>query len=242
MDNQTPALNETVETETTAPASPAAEQTTEAPADVSTEATEVPKKGAQSRIRELNEKVHSLSDKIAELTSPVGQQAQYAPQLQPQEPSRPLVGSDESIDGQELERRMVEREQRILQQARQEADFRVQRASALDRINRETIEVVGKFKELDPESESFDKELSDTIYEAVEAKIKSDPSASVKSFVEKQMKMYKREVSREDAQTTAVIAKQAAQSAIRPSQSKPIEKSFDQLSIEEMRAKLGYAQ
>jgi len=240
MADQDEALNAEAEKETALPASPADKQTTEVPEDVSPETPEVPKKGAQSRIRELNSKVHSLSDRIAELTSPAGQQASFVP-LTPQD-QRPLVGADESIDGQELERRLQEREHRVLQQANQLIDFKTRQSATLERINRETVEVVSKFKELDPDSDSFDKELSDAVYEAVEAKVKSDPTASVKDFVAKQMKIFKREASREESQTQAVVAKQSAQSAIRPSQNKTSEKAFAEKSLEEMRAHLGYAE
>lgn len=237
MDDQDQALNPTVE-ETAETATPAENQTTEETQEIVTE--ETPKrKGAESRIRELSSTVHSLRDKIAELTTPVGSRGTYVPQ-QPQE-SKPLVGPGEEIDAVELERRMAEREQRILQQANQMVDFKTQQAATIARINRETVEVVAKHKELDPDSDQFDQELSDAVYEAVEAKVKSDPTASVKEFVEKQMKLYKRAASREEAGIKAEISKQSAQSAIKPSQNRTAEKPFAELSVEEMRSKLGYA-
>lgn len=227
MEDQNEALNEQVE-ETTEQDSPTDDQTTDAGESVSTPEPVVPKKGAQSRIRELSGEVHSLKDRIAELTNPVGlmpQQATYQPQ----------VNEDGTIDPQEFKRQ-------VLQEANQMISFQTQRAATLARIDRETEQVVTKYGELNPESDDFDQELSDAIYEAVEAKVKSDPTASVKQFVDKQMRLYKREASREDKQTQAVIAKQSAQSAIRPTQNKPADTRFEELSIEEMRSKLGYAQ
>jgi hypothetical protein len=53
------------------------------------------------------------------------------------------------------------------------------------------------------------------------------------------MKLYKRGVSKEEAQVEATVAKQASQTAIKPSQNKPVEKTFNELSIEEMEARLG---
>ena len=238
-DQQNEALNPSVESETAETATPAENETPEEQ-EVSPQKI-APKKGAQSRIRELSGEVHSLRDKIAELTNPVGSGGQYAPQYTPQE-TKPLVSPGEEIDGVELERRLQEREQRIMQQAHNMVEFKTRQASTIDRINRETEEVVGKFKELDPESDQFDEELSNAIYESVEAKVKSDPTASVKQFVTKQMKLYKREALREDSQTKAEISKQSAQSAIRPSLNKPVDTKFENLSIEEMRNKLGYAQ
>ena len=241
MDDQDQALNQEAEIETADTTPPVDEQTTEEVSPQDSPKEDPPKKGAQSRIRQLNSEVHSLRDKIEELTHPVGSQDSQMPSYQPQVENQPLVSPGEEIDSAELERRMQERERRILQQANQMVDFKTRQASTIDRINRETNEVVDKYKELDPESDNFDKDLSDAIYESVEAKIKSDPTASVKKFVEKQMKLYKREASKEEQQNRAEITKQSAQSAIRPSQNKPVDAKFEDLSIEEMQNKLGYA-
>lgn len=232
MQDDTQALNEQAVEETTATESPAVEeQTADQENPVSTPETVVaPKKGAQTRIRELNSEVHSLKDRIAELTNPGGFSAPQVP-YQPQEVS---ASEDGSIDPQEFKRQ-------VLAEANQLIDFQTRRAAVLQRIERETAEVVGKYKELDPESDDFDQELSDAVYEAVEAKVKADPTASVKEFVSKQMRLYKREALREEAQTKAAISKQAAQAAIRPTQTKPVETKFEDLTVEEMRAKLGYA-
>jgi DNA repair exonuclease SbcCD nuclease subunit len=121
-------------------------------------------------------------------------------------------------------------------------DFKARQVAAIERINRETEQVVNTFPELDPDSDKFDPDLSDTIYDAVEAKIKSDPTASVKQFVNKQMKLYKREASREEQQERQAITKQASESAIRPTQTKSADTKFEDLSIDEMRSRLGYAQ
>jgi len=238
MDEPQKALNPSAETETAGTESPTETQTAE---EVSPQKPVTQKKGAKSRIKKLSGEVHSLKDKIAELTNPIGSTAQQVPYTQPQE-SKPLVGPGEEIDGDELEKRMQSREQRMMQQANQLVDFKTRQASVISRINQETVEVVGKFKELDPESDSFDEELSDAIYESVEAKVKSDPTASVKQFVTKQMKLYKREATREKAGESAEISKQSAQSAIKPSQNKPADTKFADKTIEEMRSELGYAQ
>lgn len=237
MDDQNEALNTEAE-ETAQPESPAEEQTTDDQTVVSTDQPEAPKKkGAQSRIRELNSEVHSLRDRIEELTSPVRPSSPQLPQYPQQE--QPIVAPGEEIDPIEFERRL---RQKVLQETSQMVDFQTKRNATIERINREAAEVVQDFKELDPDSDDFDPELNDAIYEAVEAKVKADPTASVKQFVKKQMKLYNREASREKAQTDAEIAKQSAQSAIRPSQNKPVDTKFEDLSIDEMRNRLGYVE
>ena len=239
MDEPNEALNPSAETETAGTESPTETQTAE---EVSPQEPVVKKKGAQSRIKQLSGEVHSLKDKIAELTNlDFGSTAQQVQYTQPQE-NKPLVGPGEEIDGDELERRMQSREQRMMQQANQLVDFKTRQATVINRINQETIEVVNKYKELDSESDSFDEELSDAIYESVEAKVKSDPTASVKKFVTKQMKLYRREATREKEGESAEISRHSAQSAIKPSQNKPADTKFADLSIKEMQSKLGYAQ
>lgn len=240
MDDQDKALNQEVEAETTPPTTPVEEQTTEVEADATEETQESPKKkGAEKRIRELNDKVHSLTDKIAELTKPNRPNEQQLPQFMPQIDQRPLVGADESIDGEELERRLRAREAEIIRRSDAMAEIRSNQAITIDRINRETEEVEKKYSELNPDSDSFDQELSDTIYEAVEAKVKAEPSTSVKKFVDRQMKLYRRGVSKEAEEEAEAVRKQANQTAVKPSQAKPIEKDFSELSLAEMEAKLG---
>lgn len=230
MDDPTQALNEQVETETTFTESPAVEQTADTETTVSTQPSEVPKKGAQARIREVISENKSLKDRIAELTSPV---APVSPQI-PYIPQEQSTNDDGTIDPQEFRRQ-------VLSEAYQAIDLRSRQNAVIARINQETTEVVSKYKELDPESDSFDPEISDAIYDIVEAKVKADPTASVKDVVKKQMTLLRREASREEAKTDAVIAKQTAQSAIRPTPNKPVDTKHEE-SVEEMRARIGYAQ
>ena len=232
MDSQDEALNPVAETETAQTESPTEEQTTDTQTDVSVEEPVVPKKGAQSRIRELNDKVHSLTDRIAELTSPTGPTVPQIP-FNPQQ--TPIADDDGSIDPQEFKRQ-------VLNEANQIIDFRTRQAQVVQRVNQQAEELVRKFGELDPDSDSFNQELSDDVYEILEAKLKADPTADVRKLAAKQVELHRRAASREEKQTENLIAKQSAQSAIRPSQNKSVDTPFEKLSLEEMRAKLGYAQ
>jgi flagellar biosynthesis chaperone FliJ len=216
------------------------EQTT---GETSTEASETvetvekPKKGAQSRIKELNSEVKSLKEKLAELTSPVGLQTDYQPQFNPTEP---IVADGEEISVQELNQRIAQRDQRLLQQASANSELRIKQTEAVNRINSEAINVVRKYPQLDPENENFDQELSDSITEATEAYVKSAPySASVSQFVDKLMKPYTRAVEKEVGKATANIAKQVTEAALRPTSIQKGEKTANELSIAELEAKLG---
>lgn len=244
--NATPALEEQAAEEVT---EAEVEPTGETEEEVTETAGEEPKKGFQSRVRELNQKARaaeerakSLEDKLAELTNPTPQPGfSQSGQNQTQyDPNEPLIAPGEEIDINELNRRQTAREQRILQQADSMAQIRAKQSEAITRINSEASEVIRAYPELDPESESFDKELSDTIAEATEAYVKANPySASVKKFVGRLMKPLKGAVDREVGQATASIAKQASQTALRPNSIRKPEKQAAEKSIAELEAELG---
>lgn len=210
----------------------------ETPEDTSEEASEQvetegePKKGAQSRIKELAKerdearlKAQSLADKLAEITG--SQQPQgdspYMPQYQP----------GEEIDPERLQ-------QDVLKTADAMVTLRIKQNDAVNRINNESRDAIRAFPQLDPESESFDKELSETITEAVEAQVRLNPySASVKNIVGKLMKPYQRAVDNGVSQATENIAKQVSETALRPTSVRKEEKSASDLSIAELERKLG---
>lgn len=208
------------------------------------ETGESAKKGAQARIRELNakakaseKKAKGLEARIAELTTPVGVTAPQAPY----DPQEPVIKPGEEIDGNELNRRLAEREQRILSQAEARADLKSRQSEAINRIRTETSQVVALYPELDPDSDSFDKELSDSVTEATDAYIKSNPySASPKTFVEKMMRPYKRAVTRQVGQESENIARQVSQTAQRPTAISTSGKKPDsEKTIAELEAELG---
>jgi len=218
-----------------------AEPTGEALPD-ETETEERPKKGAESRIRELNsktkaaekraasaeEKAQSLEAKLAELTGSVEPQtpnAPYTPQIEP--------GTELSPDQYKDD---------VVKTAQSLVELRLKQYEAINRINSEATQVLGKYPELDPESESFDKELSDSITEATLAHCKANPySASPKKFVEQLMKPYKRSVTKEVGKVTENLAKQVSETATRPtSVSSKGGKSHGEKSIAELEAELGF--
>lgn len=249
-DNQKKALNEEgANLDTTPVAEQAPEEVKdnrEASQESTTETGGEPKKGADGRIRELNqrakaaeEETKSLKQKLEELTSPVGNQGQQqtASQYNPQEP---IVAPGEEIDVNELNRRIGEREQRILQTADSRAELRQRQSEAINRINSEASRVVDKFPQLNPESDSFDRELSETVTEAVEAYVKSNPySASVEKFTSRLMSSLAGAAQREAGQATENIAKQVSGAALRPNSVRQPEKAAKDKTIAELEADLG---
>lgn len=208
------------------------------------EEEEAKKKGYSQRVRELvkqrNEekaRAQSLAERLAALT-----QGSMEPQVS--FPSQPVIGPiarpGEELDAEELERRVQAREQQTLQKADALAILRTKQQDAINRINREADEALKAYPELDPESKDFDEELSESVTAAVEAHIRANPyGASVKNFVGRLMKPYKRAVTREIGEATGNLAKQVSEAALRPTSIKPKEKSADEKTAKELEEELG---
>lgn len=204
--------------------------------EAETETSEKPKKGFSQRVRELNArakeaeaKAESLSQRLAELTGSVEsreQLSQYRPQVEP--------GSEISPEQYQAD---------VLRTADSIVALRLKQQEAVNRINSESGEAMKQYPELDPESESFDKELSDAVIEAVEAKVLANPySASVKSVVDKMMKPYKKAVTNGVGKASEGLAKQVSESALRPTSVQKKEKSAEEKTIEELEEDLGIVQ
>lgn len=197
-----------------------------------TETVEAPKKGANQRIRELNEKAkqaeakaQSLAERLEELTGSV-EPTPYIPQVQP---------------GAEISPEQYQSD--VLKAADGLVTIRLKQSEAVNRINTEANEVLKAYPELDPDSDSFDKELSDSITEAVDAQVRANPyTTSVRKVVENMMKPYRRAVSKEVGKETENIARQVSQSALRPTSVRQQEKSLEDKTIAELEAEIGVVQ
>jgi hypothetical protein len=193
-----------------------------------TEVEEGSHKTANARIRELNakakaaeEKAQSLSEKIAELTGSV-EPTNYVPQVTP---------------GTEVTQEQYQND--ISARADQIVQLRMKQKEVLDRVNEESRDSVKTYPQLDPSSEEFDHELSESISTATMAMISRTPTASVKKFVTSLMKPYLRSVGREVGKAQGEMAKQVTQAALRPTTVKAKEKTISEMSIKELEEKLG---
>jgi len=203
------------------------------------------KKGENQRVRQLvkernteREKSQSLTEKLEKLTGTT--EAQPMAEYQPEVAQKPIVSPGEEIDANELERRIQAREANTLRKADALAILRNKQSTAINRINKEASDSMTSYPELDPESDSFDEELSESVTEATAAYVKSDPyNASVKDFVGRMMRPYKRAVTREVGEATENLAKQVSEAALRPTATKPKEKSVDEKTMDELEEELG---
>jgi hypothetical protein len=198
-----------------------------------TETEDAPKKGANQRIRELNQrakqaeaKAQSLAERLAETTGSVEPSTQYTPQVQP---------------GAEISPEQYQSD--VLRAADGLVTLRIKQSEAVNKINTEANEALRAYPELDPDSESFDKELSDSITEAVDAQVRVNPyTTSVKKVVDNMMKPYRRAVSKQVGKETENMARQVSQSALRPTAVRQQEKKTEDMTIAELEAEIGIVQ
>jgi hypothetical protein len=243
MENDEMALNQTNTEESVVDTTPVVEEQTaeETPIESTEPASEEEavveetdqqvKKGAQKRIRELSGEVKTLRQRLNEVT---GQDGNDQPHYQPQQPQ--TLDLDGEVTPEQYR-------QHVLQQADNIVQLRLKQSEALSRIDKESQEVIQKYPQLDPESDDFDQDLNVSILEAIEAQVKLNPySTSVKSIADKLMKPYLKAVSTGVEQEKATITKQVAETALRPTQVRKVEKSLNEMSIDELEAKLGIVQ
>lgn len=219
-----------------------AEETVEQP--TKEENDQPPKKGAESRIRELNSQVkqeraekESLARQIQELTGSVEPQG-YKPD-NGYNPNQPLVAPGEEVTIEELNARQAKRDQWLLQQADNMARFREQQRETINRINNESSQAEKAYPQLNPDSDAYDEELSNSIAEASLAFVKSNPAGSLTKFVDGLMKPYMRSLDRSVASQQTEITKQAFQTAMRPNNVPSTEKKVEDMDIKELEKKLG---
>lgn len=175
------------------------------------------KKAAEEKAAEAEEKAESLADQVKKATTRPGQQT---PDFQPP--------AESEITYEEL----MKRQDALVQ-------IRLAQQENIHRVQNEANEVIKNHPELDPDSEVFDKELSESISQATMAKIQAEPTADLKGFVNSLMKPYKRSLEKQVEGQKETITKQVSEQAMRPSTVQEKEKPFSELSIEEMEKKLG---
>jgi len=181
-------------------------------------------KSAEERARDAEIKVESLSAKIEELMGSVepSSQEQFIPQVEP--------GAEISPD---------QYKQDVMRTADGIVQLRIKQREVIDKINNDTREAEAKYPALDVKSDDFDKELSESITAGVEAHVRSSANPNVGKFIDKLMKPYKGAVEREVGKVGESLAKQASQTAVKPTSVTKGEKTFEELSEKEMEKKLG---
>lgn len=188
------------------------------------------RKTAQSRIRDLvaeKKQAEAQAEKERVRADSLADQMRKATQV-----ATPVLPNLESTNETELTVEDVMRRNDALIQ------IRLAQQENIHRVNSEATEAITAYPQLNPDSDSFDAELSEAISTATLAHIQNNPTASVKGFVTSLMKPYQRSLEKQAVGQQETLAKQVSEQAMRPTQVQEQEKPFSELSIEEMEAKL----
>jgi len=252
MADQTPALNtpqeEVVEQSPTQGQTP---QTDSAPQQEETQQEQGKEEGrnAQNRIREvvkekneLKGTVESLTQQIEKLTGAPFNPDSYVP------PSTVKPNEQGEIDpaqyAQDTARRSATAAFLVAQQQR-----------AVDTIRKETVDIEREYPQLNPDSDQFDRDLSNAVSSAVEAQVKVftgqydqqgqpvfaiNPNVSPKKIAALLMKPYQKSLKQASAEVETTTRKQVAETALRPTQQAPHgQKKAEDMTIRELEKKLG---
>lgn len=186
--------------------------------------------GAEKRIHKLvderdqaRQEAQDLSSKLAELTAQATTSPGYNPTNQP--------SNGESQGG---ERELTIDDLRTI------ARLEVEKERTINRINLEASEAQKIHPELDKDSDKFDPDINEAVTSAVWLEVQRDPSQSVKKLTEKYMKPYRKAAERAVGEEKKVLTQQVNDEVLRPSNVKPVNKSFAEKSLEEMEAELGF--
>ena len=197
---------------------------------------DIKKRGANQRIRELNDKAkaaearaESMAEKLEKLTGSVEPSENNTPYQ-----SRVTPGAEITPD---------QYKQDVRRTADSLVNLRLKQHESIGRIKSESQEAIKKYSLLDPDSENFNEDLSDSVYEAVEAKVRANPySVSVGKFVDKLMKPYTMALNKEVGKATETIAKQVSEAALKPTATRIQATKAEDKSIEQLEEELGIIQ
>lgn len=188
------------------------------------------KRSAKSRISELTHKANEERERRIEAERRLSEVGGRDISLEL--PQLPELKPGEEISPEDYQKHVVSTAQSMVQ-------IEIQRERNANRIQRELVESITEHKELDPKSDLFDTDLSDSVTEATRAYLSANPNGDVKGYIGKLMNPYKRSVEKAVGRQTETVAKQVSQRALRPTQSTTTTKKFGDLSLEEMEKKLG---
>ena len=241
----TPEEAPTTETNTPDPKEESAEPEGDAPKEEveetdSSEPEKVSSKSAQGRIKQLNNKLKEeqrIRSELEEKVQSIMQENEENPFSPVNMPSPSRGRFAQPNENGEI---TYEDYQRDVQN---NAKAAVQAVLSQQQLKQEAADVVRVYPQLDPNNkDTFDEDLSAAVTEAVAAKHRLSANFSIKQTVDKLMKPYLKAAERAVDSQKRELVSQVASGGIRPGSSPSPEadkKGFEDLSLEEMEAKLG---
>jgi hypothetical protein len=194
--------------------------------EIEEEVVEENPRTAKARVREQSRQINDLNSTIDDLTGLNQLGNPILPKL-----DLP-IGSE--VTAEQLDDITTRKANAIV-------DMKLAAQNNANRIKAELRDALSDYPELNPRNEEmFDEDLSDSVSESVKAFIRSNPTGDVRGFIDKTIKPFKRAVDKGVAAKQQTVAKQATQTALRPSSVPSTDKKFEELSISEMEKKLGF--
>lgn len=234
------------------PASDEGNAPADPPADVQTPAADPAAQPAQSRQDRRNQE---REQRIRELNNQVKQAGQpsYQPGQQQGQSPFPRYEEGQVVTPEQLERDMVQSADAI---ATARVSQQLAQNNAVNNFDRDTEVLPGKYAELNPDNDAFTPELDEAIAQEFQERAfkvvgydnqgrpvtQLDPSVRLADIAQRQItaaRAYAAKVSSGNQQRHDASADATAP---RPSGGKPAEKDFKNMSLAEMKAKVGYHQ
>jgi hypothetical protein len=192
---------------------------------------------AERRIQRLNSTIKELSaqneanlEPVAPLSAAQLPNYDDMDEIDPAQVQRDVLTAAELIAEAKVRKVIAERDQSAQSKAR------------IDALDADMEYVESTYSALNPDSDEFNQDLYEEVTEMYkEASDNGKRDVRLKSFIDRQMKIAGIQANKRQTQQNEAIARQAANSAITPSGEKSVEKPFEQLTLAEKRAKLGYA-
>jgi len=211
-----------------APEAPEKAETTQEPPDLTDGEKKSLSDKAQKRIRYLAEKAKKADELEAKGESEGPEKFMGALQPQPmadsQQPGQPKGLPWDPQSAQPTEPREIspeEYEQEVAQKADMIASARVKfenfKLKKEFEIKDDYKKIVGKWDVLNPESSSYNKELSDTIGGLFDKQLQADPNAKLYKLTESIMKVRKGGQEQGKTEVTTKLVEQKAEEAVTPS-------------------------
>lgn len=193
---------------------------------------------AERRIRQLAEEVKQLRNQPNPLEAPP-QQPPVA--VQPPDPGQEYDSYDQYAD--KYRQDVVQAANAI---AGLQTQQQIQQLEARMNLERDVEVVPKEFPELDEKSLEYNPVLAAKVEEAYKQQAirnnQLDPNVRLSAIAKDYVDVARAAAVKSSADTNRAVAQQADTSAVRPSGQVRADKSAEDMSIEELEAKLGYAQ
>lgn len=209
--------------------------------EVSESAEEKPSPRMQKRIRGLSGKVKELNEQLRQ------DRPTQTPQFDFSQPNLPPIPAGDYTP-EELDKMVNERAQKqastlgLQTQAEINAlKQQMEQERVLSNLNRSVNEIQSTHEELNPNSDKFNPDLADAVGDTIQEVFVANPYVDVEKLTKRMVDASRKAGTAEAKEVGQKVAEQASNAAVKsdvPSENQ--DKKFEDLSIEEMKEKLGY--